>query len=240
VALPAILAALTLLLACVLPGSEQGRLARYVAPSISALAADEAGATPLFGMSTEAVAEGDLSVKWRRVEASLARDFQAIAECHTDKPCSAAAQRLIALSAEGAGRSGRARVGLLNRAVDLAIAPTSDEAQWGESDRWSDPLETLRSSRGDCEDYAIVKYFALLEAGFSADDVKIVVLKNLFPSEDHAAAAVRVDGQWLILDNRTLTLVQDKDVTRTIPLFVLDQKGVRRFVWASRNWRATS
>jgi predicted transglutaminase-like cysteine proteinase len=124
--------------------------------------------------------------------------------------------------------------------VDLAIAPTSDEAQWGEPDRWSDPLETLRSSRGDCEDYAIVKYLALLEAGFSGDDVKIVVLKNRFPSEDHAAAAVRVDGQWLILDNRTLTLVQDKDVTRTIPLFVLDQKGVRRFVLASRNWRATS
>jgi len=63
-------------------------------------------------------------------------------------------------------------------------------------------------SRGDCEDYAIVKYAALVEAGTSKDDVKIVVLKNVFPNEDHAVVAVRVDGQWLILDNRTLTLVR--------------------------------
>ncbi len=168
-------------------------------------------------MDTEPVADGDLSAKWRRVEVGLTRDFQAMAECHANGPCSAAAQRLLDLSAEGAGRNGRARVGLINRAVDLAIAPATDEALWGVPDHWSDPLETLQSGRGDCEDYAIVKYVALLEAGFSRNDVKIIVLKNLFPDEDHAAVAVRVDGQWLILDNRTLTLVQDTDVTRTIP-----------------------
>jgi phage-related protein len=65
--------------------------------------------------------------------------------------------------------------------------------------------------------------------------VKIVILKNFFPNEDHAAVATRVDGQWLILDNRTLTLVRDTDVTRAIPEFVLDHEGVKRFKWASRN-----
>jgi hypothetical protein len=38
--------------------------------------------------------------------------------------------------------------------------------------------------------------------------------------------ATRVDGQWLIFDNRTLTLVRDSDVTRAIPKFVLDHEGV--------------
>jgi predicted transglutaminase-like cysteine proteinase len=235
--LTATFAALALLLAFVLPGWGMTRPARDAAPLIASLAADAAGATPLFGMDTEPVADGDLPIKWRRVEVSLTRDFQAMAECHANAPCSAAARRLLDLSAEGAGRSGRARVGLINRAVDLAIAPASDETQWGVPDRWSDPLETLQSGRGDCEDYAIVKYVALLQAGFARNDVKIVVLKNLFPNEDHAAVAVRVEGQWLILDNRTLTLVQDTDVVRTIPLFVLDQSGVRRFVWVSRNRR---
>jgi len=60
---------------------------------------------------------------------------------------------------------GLARVGLINRAVDLAITPTSDEAQWGVVDHWSPPFETLQTHRGDCEDYAIVKYVALLQAG---------------------------------------------------------------------------
>jgi predicted transglutaminase-like cysteine proteinase len=46
--------------------------------------------------------------------------------------------------------------------VDLAIAPVSDEVQWGVPDHWSAPFETLQSGRGDCEDYAIVKYLALL------------------------------------------------------------------------------
>ena len=100
------------------------------------------------------------------------------------------------------------------------------------------PLETLHSSSGDCEDYAIVKYAALLAAGLSKDAVKIVVLRNRLPNEEHAVVAVRVDDQWLILDNRTLTLVRDTDVVRAIPEYVLDDQGVRRFVWSSRNRKA--
>jgi hypothetical protein len=48
------------------------------------------------------------------------------------------------------------------------------------------------------------------------------------------------DSQWLILDNRTLTLVRDTDVTRAIPEFVLDHEGVKRFNWASQNRRVGS
>jgi hypothetical protein len=147
------------------------------------------------------------------------------------------AQKLIDLASEGASRSGRARVGLINRAVNFAITPVSDEAQWGVPDRWSGPLETLRSRHGDCEDYAILKYVALLEAGISKEDLKIVILKNRLPNEDHAAVAARADGQWLILDNRTLTLVRDVDVARAIPIFVPDDDGVRRFVGSSRDRR---
>src|ERR1700687_6222166 len=104
----------------------------------------------------------------------------------------------------------------------------------GEVDHWSPPFETLQTHRGDCEDYAIVKYVALLEAGLSPDDVKIVVLRNLQPNEDHAAVAARVDGQWLILDNRRLALVRDTEMVGSIPKFVLDQEGTRRFVPSNR------
>jgi predicted transglutaminase-like cysteine proteinase len=194
-------------------------------------------AAQLFGMETEPVAAGELPEKWRHVEAAMAQDFAMVAQCHANGTCPVAAQRLIDISAEGAGRSVRARVGLINRAADLAISPVSDEMQWGVADHWSDPFETLLSNRGDCEDYAILKYAALLGAGIPKDDVKIVILKNLFPNEDHAAVATRVDDQWLMLDNRTLTLVRDTDVTRAIPEFVLDHEGVKRFKWASRSRR---
>jgi predicted transglutaminase-like cysteine proteinase len=146
---------------------------------------------------------------------------------------------LIDISATGADRSGRARVGVINRAVDLAISPVSDEIQWGISDHWSAPFETLGSHRGDCEDYAIVKYVALLEAGLSEDDVNIVIARNLLPDEDHAEVAVRVDGRWLLLGNRALTLLRDTDVTRAIPKYVLDHDGVRRFIRNGRKLQAT-
>jgi predicted transglutaminase-like cysteine proteinase len=219
--------------------SIEDRTNAATAPS-KPMARKDAQATSLFNMETDPVAAGTLPEKWHRVEAAMARDLAVVAQCRADGACPVAAQRLIDISAEGAGRGGKARVGLINRAADLAISPVSDERQWGVADHWSDPFETLLSSRGDCEDYAILKYAALLQAGIPRDDVKIVILRNLFPNENHAAVAARVDGQWLILDNRTLTLVRDTDVTRAIPEFVLDHEGVKRFNWASQNRRVGS
>jgi predicted transglutaminase-like cysteine proteinase len=190
-------------------------------------------APPIFGMETEPVA-GEVAAKWRAVEADIDREQQVLARCRAQQACPVVARNLLDIVAEGAGRSGRARVGLINRAVDLAITPASDERQWGVADHWSPPFETLQTRRGDCEDYAIVKYVALLQAGLSPDDVKIVVLRNLLPNEDHAAVAARVDGQWLILDNRRLALVPDMKMVGSIPRFVLDEDGARRFVPSNR------
>src|SRR6185369_7711478 len=147
----------------------------------------------LFGMDTEPLVAGEILDKWHRAKASIARDLQTVGRCLEGEVCPDVARRLIDLSLEGNGQSGRARVGLINRAVDRAISPGSDEAMWRVDDHWSAPLETLQAGRGDCEDYAIVKYAALLQAGVSESDVKLVILKNAFPDEDHAVLAVRVD-----------------------------------------------
>ncbi len=192
-------------------------------------AIDHRSGRPLFGMETEP-ALGGLASKWRAVELEIGHEEMVLAGCREQKPCPEPARELLNIIAEGGGRTGRARIGLINRAVDLAITPTADEAQWGVEDHWSSPLETLQTHRGDCEDYAIVKYVALREAGLSSADVKIVILRKLFPSEDHAVAAARVNGEWLILDNRQLTLVRDTDMMRSTPKFLLDEGGVHRFV----------
>jgi predicted transglutaminase-like cysteine proteinase len=250
-----LLAAALALLPHRLPGEASGMLSLITADEVETISFVDNGtasadlkptvqnrqqATLLFGMETEPVIAGDVAEKWTRTKAAIDRELDAVAQCRANDVCSPAAHKLIDLSASGNGRTGRASVGLINRAVDLAISPASDEAQWGVPDHWSAPFETLQSSRGDCEDYATLKYLALRAAGFSGDDVKIVILKNVFPNEDHAAVAVRVEGEWLILDNRTLTLVRDTDLTRAIPRFVLDQQGARRFVWASRKPRGAA
>ena len=105
----------------------------------------------------------------------------------------------------------------------------SDVAQWGVPDRWSAPLATFASGRGDCEDYAIAKYVALRKAGLAEDDVRLVIVRERASGEDHAVVAARVDEKWIVLDNRRLTLLADTEMPRVRPLFVFDRDGVKRF-----------
>ncbi len=147
-----------------------------------------------------------------------------------EQRCPQGARNFLAIVAQGRAQTGRARIGIINRAVNLAIEPMSDMAQWGVPDRWSPPLETFTTGRGDCEDYAIAKYVALTAAGVPAQDVKLIIVRNTAANEDHAVVAVRDGGDWIILDNRWLTLVKDVAMPKIIPEFVLDDAGVREFV----------
>jgi predicted transglutaminase-like cysteine proteinase len=106
----------------------------------------------------------------------------------------------------------------------------SDLAQWGVEDRWTAPLATLTTGFGDCEDYAIAKYVALVEAGVAAEDVRLIIARDLVRGGGHAVVAVRLDGRWIMLDNRWQALADDGEMRRLIPLFVLDREGVKQFV----------
>jgi hypothetical protein len=98
-----------------------------------AAAMDHRPVRPLFGMETES-ALGDRASKWRAVELEIDHEEKVLADCRARNPCPEPAQDLLNIIAEGGGRTGRARVGLINRAVDLAITPTADEAKWGVED----------------------------------------------------------------------------------------------------------
>ena len=183
-----------------------------------------------FELPADPITTGDVTIKWQVVRSQIKAEAAVLARCQAEQKCSPAAQEFMSIIAEGRGRDGLARIGLINRAVNLTIVPTSDMKQWGVPDRWSPPLETLTTGRGDCEDYAIVKYAALLNAGVSNDDLKLVLVRNLLRDEDHAILAARVDGKWYALDNRWLALVPDSQLAHVIPLFVLDDTGVKEFV----------
>jgi len=183
-----------------------------------------------FGLESTVVGTGSILTKWRGVEADIRADWQILARCEDGAACPPAAQRFLTIVAQGRAQHGRARVGVINRAINLAIKPMSDLAQWGVIDRWSAPLGTFTTGRGDCEDYAIAKYVALTAAGVAAEDIRLVVVRDTVAGEYHVIVAVRLDGAWLTLDNRWLALLRDDELRHTIPLFVLDATGVRGFV----------
>jgi len=183
-----------------------------------------------FGLSTVPVTFGGILDKWTGLETDVRADREILAYCRKNAAtCPAAAQKFLAVIAEGRAVTGRARIGVINRAVNMAIRPMSDLAQWGVPDRWSAPLETFSTGRGDCEDYAIAKYVALTEAGVAEEDLRFVVVRDLALKQDHAVIAARLSGKWIVLDNRWLTLVEDTAMRQIVPLFVLDRDGVKQF-----------
>ena len=183
-----------------------------------------------FGLESIPIAGGEIEAKWRNVERNIRADLEVLTHCRErTEGCPPAAQRFLAIIDEGRARNGRARIGVINRAVNLAIRPVSDFAQWGVPDHWSSPLETFSTGRGDCEDYAIAKYIALLEAGVAEEDVKLILEQDLATDQGHAVVAVRLNGDWLMLDNRWFPLARDVESRRVIPLFALDHQGIQQF-----------
>jgi len=152
-------------------------------------------------------------VKWHAIQAQLNEDAVHLMACRADpEACSIEHKRLEEVVDRGRLRAGRARVGEVNRTINLMVRPMSDWRQYGMRDRWSSPLETLRTGAGDCEDYAILKYLALREAGIAADDLQLVIVRDVIARADHAMLAVRLERRWLVLDNRNLVLADLQSV----------------------------
>jgi len=53
----------------------------------------------------------------------------------------------------------------------------TDIKHWRKNDYWATPMEFVGTLRGDCEDYAIAKYFALQKAGVSTKKLRIAYVK---------------------------------------------------------------
>src|SRR3984957_2162847 len=130
-----------------------------------------------FGLFATRLAGGGLLDKWNGVERKLEDEMVQLALCDGDRErcVSPAALRFLAIVDGARAREGRARFGEINRAINLAIKPMSDMAQYGQIDGWSSPLDTFTTSAGDCEDFFIAKLPALRVAGLAAEDLRVVV-----------------------------------------------------------------
>jgi predicted transglutaminase-like cysteine proteinase len=203
-----------------------GTLASSGSPEVTGISAEP------FGLFASPLSWGAVQEKWLGVERKLDDERVQLALCEgdPDRCASPAAVQFLAIVDSVKTRGGRARLGEINRAINLAIRPMSDLAQYGEVDVWSSPLVTFAHGAGDCEDYAIAKFVALRQAGISPDDLRIVIMRDTVHGEDHAVAAARLDGHWLMLDNRRMAMVEDAYVRNYRPLFVIDQHGIMQYI----------
>ena len=84
----------------------------------------------------------------------------------------------------------------VNRSVNAAIDPVTDMDHWGVADRWDFPSD----SRGDCEDYVLLKRKILVERGFPRQSLLVTVVIDR-QGDGHAVLTVKTDHGDFVLDN---------------------------------------
>lgn len=84
----------------------------------------------------------------------------------------------------------------VNNAINTAIIPETDEAQYKVAELWTYP-----DGFGDCEDYALAKRKALIEDGWNPSTLMIAVVMQA-NGEGHAVLMARTDRGDLVLDNQ--------------------------------------
>jgi len=61
----------------------------------------------------------------------------------------------------------------------------SDITHWGKEDYWATPTEFLASNGGDCEDFAIAKYFTLIGLGVAEKQLALTYVTALHLNQSH-------------------------------------------------------
>ena len=97
-----------------------------------------------------------------------------------------------------------------------------DIDNYGVEDYWAVPREFLYNN-GDCEDYAITKFFSLLWLGFNTDDLRIVVLQDTNLRVPHAVLAVAGKDDVRILDNQIQEVVSQRDIVHYAPVYAINE-----------------
>jgi predicted transglutaminase-like cysteine proteinase len=99
-----------------------------------------------------------------------------------------------------------------------------DIVNWGVADYWETPGQFLARG-GDCEDYAIFKYFSLIRLGFSPDDLRVVVVNDTSLKAFHAVLAVRADGETWLLDSQIAEVEPLAAAVQYAPIYSLNERG---------------
>jgi len=113
---------------------------------------------------------------------------------------------------------------IINRAANREIAPATDLEVYGQTEYW-----TLPATRGDCEDYALLKRKRLMGRGWPASALLMTVVRD-DKGEGHAVLTARTVQGDFILDNK---IDEVRAWHRTRYEFIMRQSYLHPQVWMS-------
>jgi predicted transglutaminase-like cysteine proteinase len=104
----------------------------------------------------------------------------------------------------------------------------TDQLNWGMQDYWATPYEFM-DINGDCEDYAIAKYYSLRAAGVPEEQMRIMIVQDLnLGGIIHAVLGVYEGERLWILDNQIKQVRDAMSIYHYRPIY-----GVNEELW----WR---
>jgi predicted transglutaminase-like cysteine proteinase len=106
------------------------------------------------------------------------------------------------------------------------ILPINDETKYQVDDYWATPKEFLIEGRGDCEDYAIAKYFTLLSLGIKENKLFLAVVKVKNATNYHMILLYieNKNSMPLVLDNLSFKVVPLNKRPKLKVKFIFNEK----------------
>ena len=116
----------------------------------------------------------------------------------------------------------------VNSFINRSVAFGADLDVWGEEDFWATPAQTLSRGQGDCEDFAIAKYFSLVRMGVASEKLRLTYVKAMTRNQAHMVLAYypSASAQPLILDNLDLRIRPASERRDLLPVYSFNDLGV--------------
>ena len=108
----------------------------------------------------------------------------------------------------------------------------SDIEHWKVSDYWATPIEFIATGAGDCEDYAIAKYFSLIELGIPESKLRLMYVTALRLKQPHMVLAYydTPTSVPLVLDNINKRILPANKRRDLAPIYSFNGEGL----WAAK------
>ncbi len=132
------------------------------------------------------------------------------------------------LISEGKGLSDEQKLSQVNSFINRAIRYDSDKNTWGSNEYWATPAEALTRGQGDCEDYAIAKFFTLTRMGVAGDKLRLTYVKALGRNQAHMVLAYYAtpSSEPLLLDSLKPQIKPASQRTDLLPVYAFNNEGI--------------
>ena len=117
---------------------------------------------------------------------------------------------------------------VVNQFFNHQLRYMEDVDLWHEVDYWATPIEALFKGAGDCEDYAIAKYFSLRHLGVPAQKLRITYVKALRQNRAHMVLTYYATptAMPLVLDSLMDPILPANQRQDLLPVYAFNGEGL--------------